>query len=117
MTRATLFPRSIVVMKRSGRLYMSPRILAESPPLFLSSSRRSLSEERKAISIPEKRAEATRVSRIYRYSIAKSDYLDGAFFGRLSGFGVGTVVGVGVGLGVVVVASSSYSMTPLLLRI
>ncbi len=57
ITREILLPTSMVAMNSPGLLVKNEIILEPKAPCFLSSSIRSLLDEIKAISIPEKKAE------------------------------------------------------------
>jgi hypothetical protein len=64
MTRAKLFPINIVDINLEGSLVIIESIFGISPFCFFSISRFSLFDETYAISIPEKKAEQRRLSKI-----------------------------------------------------
>ena len=68
MTNAILLPKSNIAIKCDSSLKKVPKILPFNVPLERSSSTFSRLEEIKAISIPEKKAENTRVRKITRSS-------------------------------------------------
>lgn len=62
MTRLTLFPTRVVLMNFEGFFTKGLNKLAMVSPCLLFSSKRSLLDEMKAISIPEKNAQEIRVN-------------------------------------------------------
>ena len=66
MTIAILLPMSIVPINREGVFTNRERIFAQIFPCLFSNSIFSLLAERKAISIPEKKAENNKAAKIIR---------------------------------------------------
>jgi hypothetical protein len=60
MTRATLFPMSIVAINLEGFAVNRDKIFPRKSPCFFSSSIWILLEDTKAISIPEKKADSNK---------------------------------------------------------